>query len=192
MLPLFAVTSLFPPEVGSLVAVRAERTGSEFIGIFLAPMRAPMAVTLRIESQPVESKPLAVPQDCSVYPLTQLLRARHKLLAEREHKRARLLEEEIQRRCAGLHRKSAAQAADGSGGAYRLYGVMAGLVFLMLCSGPFIAVEFLSLIGVVPDASGDGAFLTGLWAVVTLPFAMCVYLIGAIVDAERIARRLNL
>lgn len=151
-----------------------------------------MAVTLRIESQPVESKPLAVPQDCSVYPLTQLLRARHKLLAEREHKRARLLEEEIQRRCAGLHRKSAAQAADGSGGAYRLYGVMAGLVFLMLCSGPFIAVEFLSLIGVVPDASGDGAFLTGLWAVVTLPFAMCVYLIGAIVDAERIARRLNL
>ena len=46
--------------------------------------------------------------------------------------------------------------------------------------------------GIMTDVAGDYALLTGLWAVLTLPFAAMIYLIGAMVDAERVVKWFNL
>jgi hypothetical protein len=42
------------------------------------------------------------------------------------------------------------------------------------------------------DVNGDYALLTGLWAVLTLPFAATIYLIGGMMDAERVVQWFNL
>ena len=41
---------------------------------------------------------------------------------------------------------------------------------------------------VITDVNGDNALLSGVWAVLTLPFAVMVYMIGAIMDAERVVK----
>jgi hypothetical protein len=45
---------------------------------------------------------------------------------------------------------------------------------------------------IMTDINGDYALLTGLWAVLTLPFAAMIYLIGGMMDAERVVKWFNL
>jgi hypothetical protein len=69
---------------------------------------------------------------------------------------------------------------------------MLGVFFLAVSSGPFVGVEFLDTINVVTDVNGDNAFLSGVWALLTLPFAVMVFMIGGIMDAERVVKWFNL
>jgi hypothetical protein len=65
---------------------------------------------------------------------------------------------------------------------------MFGVFFLVVSSGPFIAVEFLDTMNVITDVHGDNALLSGAWALLTLPFAVMVFMIGGIMDAERVVK----
>lgn len=145
-----------------------------------------MGITVKISHQLSRMNPVCA-ADFSLYSLQQLLEAR--LWFDRDH-RGKWLEEEIQKRCAPVAELSTRKGSAGNGGyrRYRLYGLMVGILFLALSSGPFVAVKFLETIRVFNDINGDYAFLTGLWAVLTLPFAALAYLIGGIVDAERTVR----
>ena len=69
---------------------------------------------------------------------------------------------------------------------------MFGVFFLAVSIGPFVAVEFLDLINVLADVNGDNALLSGVWALFTLPFAVMVFMIGGMRDAERIVKWFNL
>jgi len=69
---------------------------------------------------------------------------------------------------------------------------MLGVFFLVVSSGPFLGVEFLDSMNFVTDVNGDHALLSGVWALLTLPFAVMVFIIGGIMDAERIVKWLNL
>ena len=134
--------------------------------------------------------------DYSVYTLWQLLKTRYEFDANGHSNRVRWLEEEIQKRCGHYQeptkRKGSAPATTGSRRRYRPYGLMLGVFFLVVSSGPFLAVEFLDTINVMTDVNGDNALLSGVWAVFTLPFAVTVFLIGGIVDAERVVKWFNL
>jgi hypothetical protein len=126
----------------------------------------------------------------SIYTLRQLLKARHWFDANR----GTWLEEEIQKRCARFQEptKRKGSAATGTGNRYRPYGLMLGVFFLVVSSGPFLAVEFLDAMNFVTDVNGDNALLSGVWALLTLPFAVTVVMIGGIIDAERVVKWLNL
>jgi hypothetical protein len=52
-------------------------------------------------------------------------------------------------------------------------------------------VEFLDAINVVTD-NADNALLSGVWALITLPFAVVVSILGAMMDAERVVKHFNL
>lgn len=141
-----------------------------------------------------EANPMSPELNYSIYTLQQLLKARRYFDAHHCPNREKSLEEEIQKRCAHFReptkrRRSAASAT--SGNRYRLYGVMAGVFFLVVSSGPFSAVEFLDAMDLVIDANGDNALSFGVWALLTLPFAVTVSMIGAIMDAGRVIEWLN-
>jgi len=53
-------------------------------------------------------------------------------------------------------------------------------------------VQFLDAINVVTDVNGDNSLLSGAWALLTLPFAVLVSILGAMMDAERVVKRFNL
>jgi len=65
---------------------------------------------------------------------------------------------------------------------------MVGVFFLVVSSGPFLTVHFLDTMNLVTDVNGDNALLSGAWAVLTLPFAVMIYMIGGIMDAERVVK----
>ena len=134
--------------------------------------------------------------DYSVYTLWQLLKARYEFDADGHPNRVRWLEEEIQKRCGHFQdrgkRKKSASAATGARKPYRPYGLILGVFFLVVSSGPFLAVHFLDEMNFVTDVNGDNALLSGVWAVLTLPFAVTVFLIGEIMDAERVVKWFNL
>jgi hypothetical protein len=132
--------------------------------------------------------------DYSIYTLQQLFKLRYWFDSDREPNGGGRLEEEIRKRCAHIRERISQKesAASGSDHHYRPYGLMFGAVFLVLSSGPFVAVKFLDAMSIMPDVAGDYALLTGLWAVLTLPFAAMIYLIGAMVDAERVVKWFNL
>ena len=132
--------------------------------------------------------------DYSIYTLQQLFKLRYWFNSDSEPDGERRLEEEIGKRCALIRERISQResAAGGSANHYRPYGLMFGVVFLVLSSGPFIAFKFLDAMSIMTDVAGDYALLTGLWAVLTLPFAAMIYLIGAMVDAERVVKWFNL
>jgi hypothetical protein len=164
--------------------------------MFFADSNLPMGIALKLANQSGETNPMTAEADYSIYPLRQLLEARHGFDADRYSNRGRWLEEEIQKRCAHFQeptkRKGSRSAATGSGSRYRPYGLMLGVFFLVVSSGPFLAVEFLDNMNVITDVNGDNALLSGVWAVLTLPFAVTVFLIGGIMDAERVVKWFNL
>jgi hypothetical protein len=149
-----------------------------------------MGTALKIANQSGEANPMTAESDYSIYTLQQLLRARHWFDANR----GRWLEDEIQKRCAHFQEpnKRKGSAATRSGSRYRPYGLMLGVFFLVVSSGPFLGVEFLDSMNFVTDVNGDHALLSGVWALLTLPFAVMVFMIGGIMDAERIVKWLNL
>ena len=128
----------------------------------------------------------------SMYPLLQLLKARSWIDSNADVERGRLLEEKIQRRCAQIREVTNRKINAGRGSRFRPYGLIFGVAFLVASVGPFVAVEFLDAIKLMTDVNGDHAGLSGLWALVTLPFAATAFLLGGIIDAERIVKWLNL
>ena len=148
-----------------------------------------MGMTLKIADLSDETSPMTAEADYSAYTLQQLLNARYWLDASHDTRGGMSLDEEIQRRCAGFQGQG--PAATGLGSRYRLYGLMFGVFFLAVSIGPFVTVEFLDMMNVIADVNGDNALLSGVWALFTLPFAVLVYLIGGIMDAERIVRWFN-
>ena len=156
----------------------------------------PMGIALKLANQSGETSPITTEVDYSVYTLWQLLKTQYEFGANGHSNRVRPLEEEIQKRCGHYQeptkRKGSASAATGSRRRYRPYGLILGIFFLVVSSGPFLAVEFLDTINLMTDVNGDNALLSGVWAVLTLPFAVTVFLIGGIVDAERVVKWFNL
>jgi hypothetical protein len=153
----------------------------------------PMGIALNRTDQSSKTKPMIAEADYSIYTLWQLLKARYEFDANGHASRVRWLEEEIQKRCGRFHEQSKrVSSAIGSGRRYRPYGLMLGVFFLAVSSGPFLAVEFLDKMNFVTDVNGDNALLSGVWAVLTLPFAVTVFLIGGIIDAERVVKWFNL
>ena len=134
--------------------------------------------------------------DYSAYSLQELFKLRYWFDADRD--RGPLgesrLEAEIRKRCAYIQERTsqATSAANGSAPRYKPYGLIFGVVFVVLSSCPFVAVKFLEALGIITDVAGDYALLTGLWAVLTLPFASMIYLIGGMMDAERVVKWFNL
>jgi hypothetical protein len=161
--------------------------------MLLADLNPPMGITLGLVNQTAKTNPTNH-ADYTIFTLRQLLIARQALDANGYADRERRLEEEIQKRClplqASTQRKGSVVA--GSARRYRLYGLMAGVFCLVVSSGPFLAVEFLDAMNFSADVNGDNALLSGVWAVLTLPFAVMVFMIGAFMDAERVVKWLKL
>ena len=155
-----------------------------------------MGIALKLANQSRETDPIIAETDYSVYTLWQLLKTRYEFDANGHPNRVGSLEEEIQKRCGNFRnpkeRKGSASAAAGLRRRYRPYGLMLGIFFLVVSSGPFLAVQFLDEINFVTDVNGDNALLSGVWAVLTLPFAVTVFLLGGIIDAERVVKWFHL
>jgi hypothetical protein len=140
-----------------------------------------------------ETNPIPGQADYSIYTLQQLFKLRYWFDSDREPNAEDRLEEEIRKRCAHIRERTSQKESAASGSNhYRPYGLMFGILFLVLSSGPFVAFKFLDAMSIMTDVAGDYALLTGLWAVLTLPFAAMIYLIGAMVDAERVVKWFNL
>jgi hypothetical protein len=152
-----------------------------------------MEITWNISQQPEQTNIVRGEADYSAYPLKELFKSRYWFDADRERQGDRL-EAEIRKRCAHIQERTSQRksADDGSAHRYRPYGLIFGIIFIVLSSGPFVAVKFLEALSIITDINGDYALLTGLWAVLTLPFAAMVYLIGGIMDAERVVKWFNL
>ena len=156
--------------------------------MFFADSQLSMGIVLKIANPSSQTNPMTANVDGSVYTLPQLLKARRWFDADR----GRWLEDEIQKRCARFQgrakRQVSGSAATGSARRYRPYGLMVGVFFLVVSGGPFLAVHFLDTMNLVTDVNGDNALLSGAWAVMTLPFAVMIYTIGGIMDAERVVK----
>lgn len=130
--------------------------------------------------------------DYTTYSLRQLLMARYWFDADTDSTPRRQLEEEIQNRCAHFPEPTQRKGSAGSASRYRLYGLRAGVFSLVISSGPFIAVNFLNTMNFITDVNGDNSLLPAVWGLFTLPFAVMVFMIGGIMDAERVVKWLNL
>ena len=148
-----------------------------------------MGITLGLVNQSAQTNATSIDTDYSVCTLRQLLIARQGFGANGHADRRRRLDEEIQKRCVHFQEPTKRK---GSGRRFKLYGLMAGVFCLVVSSGPFLAIEFLDAISFIPDVNGDNALLSGVWAVLTLPFSVMVFMIGAMMDAERVVEWLKL
>jgi hypothetical protein len=153
-----------------------------------------MEVTWNISHQSRQTNVVPGEADYSAYSLQELFKLRYWFDADREPRGESRLEAEIRKRCAHIQERTSQthSAANGSAHRYRPYGLIFGVVFIALSSGPFVAIKFLEALGIITDVAGDYALLTGLWAVLTLPFASMIYLIGGMIDAERVVKWFNL
>jgi hypothetical protein len=132
---------------------------------------------------------MTIEPDYSIYTLLQLFKARYWV-----DTRGRSLEEEIQKRCTHIRERSSRKpsAVAGSSSRFRPYGLIFGVVFLSLSVGPFVAVKFLDMISVINDVNADKGSLSGVWALLTLPVEIIVFMIGGMMDAERVVKWFNL
>jgi hypothetical protein len=149
-----------------------------------------MGNTLKITGQS-SGTDSARPADYSIYTLVELFKERYWVDASSDPNRSRSLEEEIQRRCTHI-RERAIQTPSANATPnrrFRPYGLIYGIVFLFLCVGPFVTVE---LINTIRDVDGDIIGLSGVWALITVPAATIVFLLGGMRDAERVVKWFNL
>ena len=132
--------------------------------------------------------------DFSIFTLRELFTARHWIDGASNAARNCLLEKEIQRRCSYIRgridRPSSAEAK--SNGRFKPYGFILGLVALFSSIGPFLVVEFFDMINIFRDPGADTMTLSGVWAVVTSPFAALAFLLGGIMDAGSVVKWFNL
>jgi hypothetical protein len=153
-----------------------------------------MGIALKIVDQTSETRPTTVARDYSVYTLRQLLKERYWIDTDRLPDGCGAIEREIAKRCERFKESTRRKgsAATAAIKRYRPYGFILGVAFLLISSGPFLAVEFLDAMHLIADTHGDHALLSGVWALLTLPFAVMVVIIGGIMDAERVVKWLNL
>jgi hypothetical protein len=153
-----------------------------------------MANTLKIRNQSRGTHSMTIEIDYSIFTLLQLFKARYWIDPSSDPNRCRLLEQEIQKRCTHIRERTDGKpsAASESNSPFRPYGLIFGVVFLSFSVGPFVAVKFLDGITVLNDVSGDKGSLSGVWALLTLPVAVIVFIIGGMMDAERVVKWLNL
>lgn len=137
---------------------------------------------------------LTIQADFSIYSLRQLFTARYWIDAKSDSARGRYLEKEIQKRCAYIRGQTNREpsAAAESATRFRPYGFIFGVVFLFCSIGPFVVVEFLDVIHVISHVNGDPLTLSGVWALLTLPFAVLGTMIGGIRDAGRVVNWFDL
>lgn len=130
----------------------------------------------------------------SSYSLRRLFTERYWIDAKSESARGRYLEREIQKRCAFIRERTnrTPSAATESGARFRPYGFIVGVVCLACSIGPYVAAEFLYFINVFGEANGDTLSLSGVWALLTLPFAVLGFLIGGMMDAARVVKWFDL
>jgi hypothetical protein len=150
------------------------------------------AVEMGKQSRPMKSLPNEA--EFSIYPLRELFKARYWVDAKSDLTRGRYLENEIQHRCAHIRERINCRlsAAAELGNRFRPYGFISGAIFLSCSIGPFVAVKFLDLINLIHDFNGDQLTLSGVWALVTLPFAVLAFMIGGIMDAGRVVKWFDL
>jgi hypothetical protein len=153
-----------------------------------------MGNTLKIRNQSRGTNSMTIEADYSIYTLLQLFKARYWVDTNSDPTRGRSLEEEIQKRCTHIRERTNRKpsAAAESSSRFRPYGLIFGVVFLFFSIGPFVAVKFLDTITVINDANGDKGSLSGVWALLTLPVAVIVFMIGGMMDAERVVKWFNL
>ena len=127
--------------------------------------------------------------DYSSYTLPQLFKARY--WAETP---SAALEAEIAKRCAHIRERTNGErsAAATSSARFTPYGLIFGGALLSISVGPFVAVKLLDKIKLINDVNGDHGDLSGMWALLTLPLMVIVFLIGSMMDAERIGTWCNL
>jgi hypothetical protein len=149
---------------------------------------------LKIRKPSGAANSLALGVDYSLYTLLELFKARYWIDVHSHPRRGRSLEAEIQKRCAHIRERTngKSSAAAGSSGRFRPYGLIFGVVALFFSVGPFVAIKFLEAITVISDVSGDKGSLSGLWALLTLPVTVIVFMIGGMMDAERVVKWFNL
>jgi hypothetical protein len=153
-----------------------------------------MENTLEMGNRSRRVNSLTIQAGFSIYTLRQLFTARYWVDAKSDSARGRYLEKEIQRRCAYIREQTnrAPSAAAESATRFRPYGFILGVVFLACSIGPFVAVEFLDVIHVTSHVNRDPLSLSGVWALLTLPFAVLGILIGGIRDAGRVVHWFDL
>jgi hypothetical protein len=127
--------------------------------------------------------------DYSTYTLSQLFKARYWT-----ESRGRLLEAEIQERCAHIRERISGKpfASADSRNRFKPYGLIFGVACLLLSVGPYAAVMFIDMIQVFNEPSGENGSLSGVWALLTLPGMVIVFLVGSLMDAERIVEWFDL
>ena len=153
-----------------------------------------MESTLEIDNQSRGINSLTIEADFSIYTLGQLFTERYWVDAKSDSSRGRYLEKEIHKRCAYIREQTNRKpsAAAESGTRFRPYGFIFGVVFLSCSIGPFVAVEFLESINVIRGVNGDPLSLSGVWALLTLPFALLGIMIGGMRDAGRVVKWFDL
>jgi hypothetical protein len=137
---------------------------------------------------------MAIEVDYSLYTLLELFKARYWIDADSHPRRGRSLEAEIQKRCAHIRERTNGKSAtaDGLSSRFRPYGLILGVAFLFFSIGPFVAVKFLEALTVIDDVGGEKGSLSGVWALLTLPVMVIVFMIGGMMDAERVVKWFNL
>lgn len=131
--------------------------------------------------------------DYSTYTLVELFKERYWVDVRTEPSRIRELEQEIEKRCAHI-RERATQTRFGPTSMIRFkpYGLISGVLVLLICTGPFVALEFLDLINLLSDAHADLLGLSGVWALLTLPLVIIAFVMGTVRDAERVVNWFDL
>ena len=127
--------------------------------------------------------------DFSTYTLRQLFEARYWIDPAAEPFRSRYLESEINRRCTYIWGRT---NREGLVARFRPYGFIFGVAFLACSIGPYAAAEFCAWIKVPGDPQPEPLTLSGVWALITCPFAVLAFMIGGIADAGRIVEWFNL
>jgi hypothetical protein len=150
-------------------------------GMFLADSKLSVAITAPILL--TESQHIAEP-DYSIYTLPQLLEARQWVEPRHYPDRENRLELEIRKRCDRFR-----EVADYNSACTRSYGLKFGAPILGFSIGPMVVGELLDLMGII---NPDNDLLWGLWALLTLPIAVIVFIIAGVTDAERVVKWFDL
>lgn len=130
----------------------------------------------------------------SSYNLRQLFTERYWVDARSDSTEGRYLEKEIQKRCAYIREQTNRKpsAAAESSTRFRPYGFIFGGLLLFCSIGPYVVVELLDMINLFSEVNRDRLTLSGVWALVTLPFGVLGFMIGGILDAGRVVKWFDL
>jgi hypothetical protein len=143
---------------------------------------------------PIQRFDLPTPSfNYSTYTLAELFKERYWVDVRTEPNRIRALEQEIEKRCAHIReRATQTRFSPTSMSRFKPYGLISGVLVLLICTGPFVALELLDLINLLSDAHADLVGLSGVWALLTLPLVIIAFVMGTVRDAERVVNWFDL